>query len=140
MRFRFVGRKAFRIGKAARVTVSKTGIGGSIGSRAMRYTLHSSGRRTTSVGVPGGPVLRWRSTKGGGARRGKSGGGIGLGTVLSVLSLLPAKPVAKKRGSFLASFLAALVGCTGLFVAVLGVGLLVPSCQPRVRQVMIANH
>jgi tetratricopeptide (TPR) repeat protein len=58
----FRARKSFRIAKGVRLNVSKSGVGISAGPRGMRYSVHSSGRRTTSVGVPGSGV-GWQSVR-----------------------------------------------------------------------------
>lgn len=52
MRFR----RSIQLGKGVRMNVSKTGLGLSAGGRGARYSVHSSGRRTTSVGIPGSGV------------------------------------------------------------------------------------
>lgn len=54
MAFRF--RKSFKIAKGVRVTFGKTGVGLSIGKRGLRHNIHSSGRRTSTVGIPGSGV------------------------------------------------------------------------------------
>jgi tetratricopeptide (TPR) repeat protein len=46
-------RRSIKIAPGVRLTVSKTGIGISAGVRGAHYSVHSSGRRTTSFGVPG---------------------------------------------------------------------------------------
>jgi tetratricopeptide (TPR) repeat protein len=51
MSFRF--RKSIKIAKGVRLNVSKSGLGTSFGTKGARYSVHSSGRRTTSVGIPG---------------------------------------------------------------------------------------
>lgn len=51
----------------ARVSLSKSGIGTSFGVKGARYSVHSSGRRTTSVGIPGSG-LGYVSSKGGSSR------------------------------------------------------------------------
>jgi tetratricopeptide (TPR) repeat protein len=51
MTFRY--RKSIRLGKGVRINLSKTGIGLSAGIPGFRYSVHSSGRTTRSVGVPG---------------------------------------------------------------------------------------
>lgn len=57
MSFRY--RKVVRIGKFARINLTKTGIGGSVGVPGARISTHSSGRLTTTVGAPGtGAYLR----------------------------------------------------------------------------------
>ena len=49
--FRF--RKSITIAKGVRLNVSKGGLGVSAGPRGVRYSVHSSGRRTASAGIPG---------------------------------------------------------------------------------------
>lgn len=60
MSFRF--RKSFKVAKGVRLNVSKSGLGTSFGTKGARYSVHSSGRRTTSVGIPGSG-LGYVSTK-----------------------------------------------------------------------------
>lgn len=62
-------RKSFKIAPGVRLSVSKSGIGASVGAPGARYSVHSSGRTTKSVGIPGTGV-GWVSSSGGGARRG----------------------------------------------------------------------
>jgi hypothetical protein len=49
--FRF--RKSIKLGPGVRLNVSKTGVGVSAGVPGIRRSFHSSGRETTSVGLPG---------------------------------------------------------------------------------------
>lgn len=46
-------RKSFKIAPGLRVNLTKTGIGLSAGGKGIRYSVHSSGRRTKTVGIPG---------------------------------------------------------------------------------------
>lgn len=46
-------RKSIKICKGVRVNFGKKGASLSFGTRGLRYTIHSSGRRTSSVGIPG---------------------------------------------------------------------------------------
>jgi hypothetical protein len=46
-------RKSFKIAPGVRMNVGKKGVGISFGGKGLRYTVHSSGRRTTSAGIPG---------------------------------------------------------------------------------------
>jgi hypothetical protein len=62
----FRARKSFQIAKGVRLNVSKSGVGMSVGGRGLRYSAHSSGRRTTTAGIPGKGVA-WQSTHGGSA-------------------------------------------------------------------------
>jgi tetratricopeptide (TPR) repeat protein len=63
MRFR----KSMKLGPGVRLNASKTGLGMSFGPRGARYSVHSSGRRTASVGLPGSG-LSYRSQTGGRSR------------------------------------------------------------------------
>jgi tetratricopeptide (TPR) repeat protein len=54
-------RKSFRIAPGVRLNVSKSGFGVSAGVPGARYSAHSSGRRTKSVGLPG-TGMGWTST------------------------------------------------------------------------------
>ena len=67
MPFRF--RKSIKILPGVYLNVSKSGIGASVGVRGARYSIHSSGRRTASVGIPG-TGLSYTKTLSGGAKRG----------------------------------------------------------------------
>ena len=64
--FRF--RKSIKVGPGVRMNVSKRGVGMSAGTRGARYSVHSSGRRTTSVGLPGSGA-GYISTRGSGGKR-----------------------------------------------------------------------
>jgi hypothetical protein len=46
-------RKSFTICKGVRLNVGKKGVGVSFGTRGLRYSINSSGRRTATVGIPG---------------------------------------------------------------------------------------
>jgi hypothetical protein len=46
-------RKSISLGKGVRLNVGKSGVGVSFGTRGLRYSINSSGRRTTTVGIPG---------------------------------------------------------------------------------------
>jgi tetratricopeptide (TPR) repeat protein len=66
-------RKSVGLGSGVRLSATKTGVGVSVGGRGARYSVHSSGRRTASVGVPGTGV-RYVSQAGGGAKgKGRTG-------------------------------------------------------------------
>jgi hypothetical protein len=53
MGFKLRFRRSVRVGKWGRINFTKTGIGASVGRRGMRKSWHSSGRKTTSIGIPG---------------------------------------------------------------------------------------
>lgn len=46
-------RKSIKICKGVNLNISKTGVGISVGTKGARYSMHSSGRRTATVGIPG---------------------------------------------------------------------------------------
>jgi hypothetical protein len=46
-------RKSFKIAPGIRMNFGKTGVGLSVGGNGLRYTVHSSGRRTSTIGIPG---------------------------------------------------------------------------------------
>ena len=64
--FRF--RKSIKVAPGVRFTVSKSGFGASFGKPGARYSVHSSGRRTKSLGIPGTGVS-WVETTSGGKRK-----------------------------------------------------------------------
>jgi hypothetical protein len=57
MTFRY--RKSINLGGGVRLNLSKTGVGLSCGVPGLRYSVHSSGRRTRTVGIPG-TGMYWR--------------------------------------------------------------------------------
>jgi tetratricopeptide (TPR) repeat protein len=63
--------KRIRLGKGLRLNLSKSGIGLTLGGKGAHYTIHSSGRETRSVGIPGTGVY-WRETRKIGRRRSKT--------------------------------------------------------------------
>jgi tetratricopeptide (TPR) repeat protein len=60
--------KSVNLGGGMRLNLSKTGVGVSAGVPGLRYSVHSSGRRTSSVGIPGSGIS-YRSQRGGGSPR-----------------------------------------------------------------------
>jgi hypothetical protein len=60
-------RKSFTIAKGVRLNVGKSGMGISFGTRGLRYSIHSSGKRTATVGLPGTGISYSTST--GGSKR-----------------------------------------------------------------------
>jgi hypothetical protein len=46
-------RRSLRIAPGVKVNLTKTGLGLTLGPRGAHYSVHSSGRRTRSVGRPG---------------------------------------------------------------------------------------
>lgn len=65
--FRF--RRSIKLGPGVRLNVSKTGIGASVGVRGARRSFHSSGRQTSSVGIPGSGLSYMQTRSGGGRSR-----------------------------------------------------------------------
>lgn len=64
-------RRSMKLGPGVRINLSKSGLGMSFGPRGMRYSIHSSGRTTRSVGIPG-TGLSYISASGRGGRRPKT--------------------------------------------------------------------
>lgn len=54
-------RKSINLGGGVKLNLNKKSVGVSAGTKHMRYTVNSSGRRTTSVGAPG-TGMSWRQT------------------------------------------------------------------------------
>ncbi|MFR4938243.1 MAG: DUF4236 domain-containing protein, partial [Bacteroides xylanisolvens] len=46
-------RKSVKIAPGVRLNVGSKSVGISVGTKGCRYSLNSSGRRTTTVGIPG---------------------------------------------------------------------------------------
>jgi tetratricopeptide (TPR) repeat protein len=66
-------RKSIKVASGVRLNVSKSGVGASVGGKGARYSAHSSGRRTTTLGsgvIPG--VYYQKSASGGGSRSGST--------------------------------------------------------------------
>ena len=61
-------RKSFKVAPGVRMTVTPRGVGASVGGKGGRVSVHSSGRVTKSVGIPGTGVS-YVSSSGGGSRR-----------------------------------------------------------------------
>ncbi|MBF6605931.1 MAG: DUF4236 domain-containing protein [Chloroflexi bacterium] len=64
-------RRSIRIAPGIRINLTKTGLGLTVGPRGAHYSVHSSGRRTRSAGLPG-TGLYYQSRSGGGVRRATS--------------------------------------------------------------------
>jgi len=64
-------RKSMKVAPGVRLNVSKRGVGASVGAGGVRYSAHSTGRRTVSArpGIPGG--VYYQSSKGG-SRKGSA--------------------------------------------------------------------
>jgi tetratricopeptide (TPR) repeat protein len=84
-------RKSIKLAPGVRLNVSKRGVGASVGAGGVRYSAHSSGRRTVSAqsGIPG--VTYQKSVRGSGA---KGGGARSRADAQEVV------PPAKKPGLF----------------------------------------
>jgi hypothetical protein len=82
-------RKSMKVAPGVRLNVSKTGLGGSVGAGGVRYSAHSSGRRTVSArsGVPG---VYYQKSAGGG--RSKGGGSPSRANAESEAPAAPKKP------------------------------------------------
>lgn len=87
-------RRSIRLGPGVRLNLSKTGVGASFGVRGARYSVHSSGRRTRSVGIPG-TGISYVETQVGGRSTGRRS--VGRQTYVSVAT---APQVLPKPGWF----------------------------------------
>lgn len=67
-------RRSIKIAPGVRLNVTKTGIGATFGGKGARYSVHSSGRRTVGVGLPGTGSY-YQKTIGGRRSGGQSAGG-----------------------------------------------------------------
>lgn len=67
-------RKSFKIAPGVRVNVGKKSIGISAGVKGARVSVNSSGRKTTTVGIPGTGLSYQRTEKIGGAKKAQTGG------------------------------------------------------------------
>jgi Protein of unknown function (DUF4236) len=56
-------RKSFKVAPGVRLSVGKKGVGASFGGKGLRYSVHSSGKRRTTVGIPGSGIS-YSSTSG----------------------------------------------------------------------------
>lgn len=61
-------RKSIKIAKGVRLNIGKKSVGLSFGTRGLRYSINSSGRKTATVGLPGTGISYTKSS-GGGKRR-----------------------------------------------------------------------
>jgi tetratricopeptide (TPR) repeat protein len=64
-------RKSIKIAPGVRLNVSKSGVGASVGGRGGRYSVHSSGRRTVSVGGGVVPGVYYQQSTGGSGKAAK---------------------------------------------------------------------
>ena len=65
----FRTRKSMKVAPGVRLSVSKSGVGASVGGRGGRYSAHSSGRRTVSAGGGVVPGVSYQKSVGGGGSR-----------------------------------------------------------------------
>lgn len=72
MGFRF--RKSFKIAPGVRVNVGKKSIGISAGVKGARVSVNSSGRKTTTVGIPGTGLSYQKTEKIGGTKKAQTDG------------------------------------------------------------------
>jgi tetratricopeptide (TPR) repeat protein len=80
-------RKSIKVAPGVRLSVSKTGVGASVGGKGGRYSVHSSGRRTTTLGSGVVPGVYYQKSSSGGSRS-------------SALAQHVAPPSPKKPGMF----------------------------------------
>lgn len=63
--------KSIKVAPGVRVRVTKTGLGMTVGGKGGRYSVHSSGRSTATVGIPG-TGLSYSSSSGGSRSRSRA--------------------------------------------------------------------
>mgnify|MGYP000156820840 CR=1 FL=1 len=78
MGFRF--RKSFKVAPGVKFNLNKKSVGVTFGEKGAHYTINSSGKKTTSVGIPGTGMYYTNSTGGSGASGGGSSSGGNGGT------------------------------------------------------------
>ena len=57
-------RRSVKISKGVKVNFGKSGASVSFGTRGLHHTIHTSGRRTTSAGIPGTGLSYVSTSKG----------------------------------------------------------------------------
>ena len=72
MGFRF--RKSVKIAPGVRLNIGKKSVGISAGVKGARVSVNSSGRKTTTVGIPGTGLSYQKTEKIGGAKKAQTGG------------------------------------------------------------------
>lgn len=99
MGFRF--RKSFKIAPGVRVNVGKKSIGISAGVKGARVSVNSSGRKTTTVGIPGTGLSYQKTEKIGGTKKAQTGGFDACRrlTAWSLQISLPSFPLPRSRKS-----------------------------------------
>lgn len=58
-------RKSIKLGKGARINFSKSGVGASIGTKGLRYTLKAGGGSRTTASIPGTGISYTKDSRGG---------------------------------------------------------------------------
>ena len=117
MGFRF--RKSVKIAPGVRVNIGKKSASVSVGPKGMKQTFSTTGRKTTTVGIPGSGLSYSSSSKmGGGSRSGNTGSGV-----LTPASERPTSPKSKAVALILCIFLG-VVGAHRYYVGKIGTGVL----------------
>ena len=63
-------RKSIKIAPGVKMNIGKKSVGISVGTKGARMSINSSGRRTTSIGVPGTGLSYVKSSGGGASKKG----------------------------------------------------------------------
>lgn len=84
--------KSFKVAPGVRVNVSKSGLGASFGVRGARYSVHSSRRQRTTVGLPGTGISHVTASSSRGTARGGSGSCRGTPAKRSAPVASPSRP------------------------------------------------
>lgn len=82
------GRKSIRLAKNIKLNFGKTGVSVTLGSGGLKSTIHSSGRITNTVGIPGTGIYKSESIK------------LGNDKTKKVISGLKRKNLRIVKGSF----------------------------------------
>lgn len=81
-------RKSINLGKGAKININKKSVGLSIGTKGVRYSVNSDGRKTTSIGIPGTGLYWTKSTTKNKSKKNKNISIFGcIGWILFFLSL-----------------------------------------------------
>jgi hypothetical protein len=84
-------RRSVRIAPGVKVNLTKTGLGLTVGPRGSHYSVHSSGRRTRTVGLPGTGLYYQSVSRAGGSAptRQRVGGQAAQSSPVDVASVVP---------------------------------------------------
>lgn len=111
-------RKSVKLGKGAKLNFSKRSFGVSFGGKGARYSINSSGRRTSSVGIPG-TGLSYVHTSGG-----KKSSSPKRSSGSSTTYAAPKPPMKKSKGMMIVTIFLGFLGIQWFASGRIGMGLL----------------